>query len=355
MKIAIDVMGGDGGLEERLNGVINASEQIDAQFVLLGDKEHIEQELLIRNLNLDNFEIVHAPETIDGGDSPVKAVKSKKNSSMVMGLEGVRKSGYDAFISAGNTGALMVGSLLKVGRIKGIDRPAICSVYPTTKGMAVLVDAGANSDCRPSNLLEFALMGKIYAKDVIGIESPRVGLLNIGHEEGKGNALVKETYNLLKEYEDNFIGNIEARDISHGIADVIVCDGFTGNVVLKLTEGVAKFFSAELKNIFMTSLKTKLGALAVKDEMLSMKNKMDYKEYGGAPLLGVRGLVVKAHGSSDARAFMNAILYAHKAIENNVVQNITDSVKSIKGIGIDQDNSVEAKQQDGNGVEKLDD
>ncbi len=338
MKIAVDVMGGDGGLEERLTGTLRASKMIDAEFVLLGDKEHIEQELLLRNVDLSNLEILHAPEMIEGGDSPVKAIRTKKNSSMVMGLEGIRKNGYDAFISAGNTGALLAGSLLKIGRIKGIDRPAICSVYPTTNGMAILIDAGANADCKPRNLLEFALMGKIYAKDVIGIDNPRVGLLNIGHEEGKGNFLVKEAYDLLKQKEQNFIGNVEARDISHGVADVIVCDGFTGNVVLKLTEGVAKFFSNELKNVFMSSFKTKLGALAIKNELLNLKDKMDYEEYGGAPLLGVKGFVVKAHGSSDARAFMNAILYAHKALSTNIVEKIENSINELGNIKMNQEN-----------------
>ncbi len=334
MKIAIDIMGGDGDLKRRIDGAIEASEKIDAQLVLIGDKDQIQQELMLKNTNHD-MQIIHSTESIDGDDSPVKAIKRKKNSSMVMGLVGLRHHEYDAFISAGNTGALLVGSLLKVGRIKGIDRPGICTVYPTTNGMAVLVDAGANADCKPRNLLEFAIMGNIYAHNVLGIDEPRVGLLNIGHEEGKGNTLVKEVYDLLLEYAHisdnfNFIGNIEAREIPNAAADVIVCDGFTGNVVLKLTEGMAKMFSTELRSVFTKSFKTKLGAIAVKDGLDDMKNKMDYREYGGAPLLGVKGLVVKAHGSSDAKAFMNAIIYAYKAVNSNVLADITQSMEMVK-------------------------
>lgn len=326
MRIAVDVMGGDHSPKERICGAINALSKIQVDLTLVGDQEIIEKELVLHEFDKQRVDILHAPEIIGGEEQPVKAIKTKKDSSIVVGLEELRHKAHDCFISAGSTGALLAGSLLKVGRIKGIGRPAICSVYPTTKGMALVLDVGANADCRPTNLRDFALMGRIYAQGVLGIENPRVGLVNIGHEEGKGNSLVKEAFPLIKESEENFVGNIEARDISHGIADVIVCDGFTGNVILKLTEGVAKFFSSEMKSIFTKSLTTKMAGLAVKSGFDNMKKMMDYTEYGGAPLLGVRELVVKAHGSSNAKAFMNAICYGEKALLADVVKTIMNQV-----------------------------
>lgn len=328
MKIAIDAMGGDHAPLEPVKGAIDALQHIDAEMVLIGDEGQIRQELKKYKYDESRVTVVHTSEVITGEDKPVVAIKRKKDSSMVVGLLQLKDKEIDAFVSAGNTGALLAGGLLRVGRIKGIDRPALCSVYPTRTGMSILADAGANADCKPRNLLEFGIMGSLYAQNVLSIDNPRVGLANIGHEEGKGNALVIEAYDMLKESNVNFIGNVEARDIPDGATDVIVCDGFTGNVILKLSEGVAKSFSSMIKEIFMKSPLTKVAALLVKNGLGEMKKGMDYTEYGGAPLLGVKGLVVKAHGSSNAKAFMNAIRYAEKAAASGVVEKIAAEVQA---------------------------
>lgn len=328
MKIALDAMGGDHAPVETVKGAIDALAHIESTIVLIGDADAIKAELNKYDYDKARVEVVHASEVITGEDKPVKAIKSKKDSSMVIGLEALRKQEYDAFLSAGNTGALLAGGLLKVGRIKGIDRPALCSVYPTRGGMSILADAGANAECKPRNLLEFGIMGSLYAQNVLGIDNPRVALANIGHEEGKGNSLVIEAYGMLKDANMNFIGNVEARDIPAGATDVIVCDGFTGNIILKLSEGVAKSFSSMIKEIFTKSVLTKMAALIVKTGLGDMKKSMDYTEYGGAPLLGVKGLVVKAHGSSNAKAFMNAIRYAEKTAASGVVEKIAAEVQA---------------------------
>ncbi len=328
MKIAIDAMGGDHAPLEPVKGAIDALEYIDSKMVLIGDEEKIRLELKKYEYDASRVEIMHTSEVITGEDKPVTAIKKKKDSSMVVGLLKLKDKEFDAFISAGNTGALLAGGLLRVGRIKGIDRPALCSVYPTQNGMAILADAGANSDCKPRNLLEFGIMGSLYAQNVLGVHNPRVGLANIGHEEGKGNALVIEAFDLLKEANLNFIGNVEARDIPGGATDVIVCDGFTGNIILKLSEGVVKSFTSMIKDIFMKSPLTKIAALLVKNGLGDMKKSMDYTEYGGAPLLGVKGLVVKAHGSSNAKAFMNAIRYAEKTATSGVIDKIAAEVQA---------------------------
>ena len=328
MKIAIDAMGGDHAPQEPVKGAIDALEHIDAHMVLIGDENQIHQELKKYTYDTSRVSVVHTTEIISGEDKPVQAIKIKKDSSMVVGLLKLKDKELDGFVSAGNTGALLAGGLLRVGRIKGIDRPALCSVYPTSKGMSILTDAGANADCKPRNLLEFGIMGSLYAQNVLGMNNPRVGLANIGHEEGKGNALVIEAFDMLKEANLNFIGNVEARDIPEGATDIIVCDGFTGNIILKLSEGVVKSFSSMMKKVFMKSPLTKVAALLVKNGLGEMKKNMDYTEYGGAPLLGVKGLVVKAHGSSNAKAFMNAIRYAEKAAASGVVEKIAAEVQA---------------------------
>jgi len=328
MNIAIDAMGGDHAPQEPVKGAIDALKHIDAHMVLIGDEDQIHQELKKYTYDTSRVSVVHTTEIITGEDKPVVAIKRKKDSSMVVGLLQLKNQEIDGFVSAGNTGALLAGGLLRVGRIKGIDRPALCSVYPTSKGMSILTDAGANADCKPRNLLEFGIMGSLYAQNVLGMNNPRVGLANIGHEEGKGNALVIEAYDLLKEANLNFVGNVEARDIPEGATDIIVCDGFTGNVILKLSEGVVKSFSSMMKKVFMKSPLTKVAALLVKNGLGEMKKNMDYTEYGGAPLLGVKGLVVKAHGSSNAKAFMNAIRYAEKAAASGVVEKIAAEVQA---------------------------
>ncbi len=326
MRIGMDAMGGDHAPMETVKGAIMALDAIEGQIVLFGYEDQIKEELKKYQYDKSRIEIVPTSQVVENEDKPVIAIKRKKDASMVVGLEQVRKGEIDAFISAGNTGALLAGGLLRVGRIRGVDRPALTTVFPTFKGMFILADVGANAECKARNLLEFGIMGSIYAKDVLSIDNPKVGLVNIGTEEGKGTPMVNEAYQLLKESDLNFIGNVEARDIPEKQADVLVCDGFTGNVILKLTEGVAKSFMGEIKGIFMSNLLSKLSALVMKKNLKSLKTKMDYTEYGGAPLLGVKAPIVKAHGSSNGKAFMNAIKYAEKYVSNNIIEKISAQV-----------------------------
>ena len=327
MKIAIDAMGGDHAPVETVKGAIEALKEISGTMVLIGTEDLLRKELSKYKYDESRIEIIATTEVVENEDKPVIAIKRKKDSSMVVGFEKLRKGEIDALISAGNTGALLAGGLLRVGRIKGVDRPALTTVFPTFSGMFVMADVGANAECKPRNLLEFGIMGSIYAENVLGIENPKVGIINIGTEEGKGTPLVTEAYDLLKASDLNFIGNVEARDIPERKADVLVTDGFTGNVVLKLTEGVAKSFMGELKGIFMSNFVTKLAAGIIKGNLKELKTKMDYTEYGGAPLLGVKAPIVKAHGSSNAKAFKNAIKYAEKYVSNNIIEKISAQVK----------------------------
>lgn len=326
MRIGMDAMGGDHAPMETVKGAIMALDAIEGKIVLFGYEDQIKEELKKYQYDSSRIEIVPTSQVVENEDKPVIAIKRKKDASMVVGFEQVRKGEIDAFISAGNTGALLAGGLLRVGRIRGVDRPALTTVFPTFKGMFILADVGANAECKARNLLEFGIMGSIYAKDVLSIDNPKVGLVNIGTEEGKGTPMISEAYQLLKESDLNFIGNVEARDIPEKQADVLVCDGFTGNVILKLTEGVAKSFMGEIKGIFMSNLLSKLSALVMKKNLKSLKTKMDYTEYGGAPLLGVKAPIVKAHGSSNGKAFMNAIKYAEKYVSNNIIEKISAQV-----------------------------
>ncbi|MCH4888345.1 phosphate acyltransferase PlsX [Acidaminobacter sp. JC074] len=328
MRIAIDAMGGDHAPVETVKGAVEALKEISGTMVLLGNEDAIKAELAKYTYDESRIEIIPTTEVVENEDKPVIAIKRKKDSSMVVGFDKVRKGEIDALISAGNTGALLAGGLLRVGRIKGVDRPALTTVFPTFSGMFVMADVGANAECKARNLLEFGIMGSIYAKDVLGIDNPKVGLINIGTEEGKGTPVINEAYQLLKESDLNFIGNVEARDIPERKADVLVCDGFTGNVVLKLTEGVAKSFMGELKSIFLSNTLTKIAAGLVKGKLSDLKVKMDYTEYGGAPLLGVKAPIVKAHGSSNAKAFKNAIKYAEKYVSNNIIEKISSQVQT---------------------------
>ncbi|MDK2919308.1 MAG: phosphate acyltransferase [Candidatus Petromonas sp.] len=332
MIIAIDVMGGDNAPDSVLKGVGKALNETKSKLLLVGNEEIIKKDISKYCNKLDRIDIRHTSETIDNDDKPVQAVRRKKDSSMVVALEMLRKKEVSAVISAGNTGALLTGSLLKVGRIKGIDRPALAPIYPTKRGFSLLIDAGANVDCKPRNLLEFAIMGSIYLENVLNVNKPKVGIVNIGTEEGKGNKLVSEAYEILKESNLNFVGNIEARDIPSGIVDVIVCDGFVGNVILKLTEGVAMGISTMLKEQLVKNFVRKIAALTLKNGLKDFKSKLDYTEHGGAPLLGVKGAVIKAHGSSDAKAIKNAIKYGEVFARNNVIESIE---KEIVRIGAD--------------------
>ena len=328
MKIGFDGMGGDHGPSETVKGAVDALELIKGRIVIFGDEALIKSELSKYKFDASRIEIIHTTEIVENDDKPVKAIKGKPDSSMVVGLKALRKGDIDAFVSAGNTGALLAGGLLKVGRIKGISRPALCTIYPTMNGASVLVDAGANAECKPRNLIEFAYMGSMYADKVLGIKNPKVALVNIGAEETKGTPLYIETHKMLKETDLNFVGNVEGRDVPTGVVDVIVADGFTGNIILKLTEGVAMQIVSGLKKQIMKNTIGKIGGLLLKKNLTDFKKMLDYTEYGGAPLLGINGLVVKAHGSSNAKAFKNAIKYAQIGIESSLVDEIRLKVSS---------------------------
>ena len=326
MRIAVDAMGGDNAPKVIVEGCIEAVLEYDIEVFLIGSKLKIQKYLKSDTAKSNKIHIIESTEVISNEGPPVNAIKRKKDSSMVVGLKLVKESTCDAFLSAGSTGAFLAGSLLRVGRIKGIDRPALAPIIPTTKGGYMLIDAGANADCKPKNIFQFALMGSIYMERVMGISSPKVGLLSIGSEEGKGNELTKQSYNLLKSSNVNFIGNIEARDIAFGICDVCVCDGFVGNVVLKNTEGLATAIMSMLKEEITKTAISKLGALLLKDSFKGLKKRFDYKEYGGAPFLGIDGIMIKAHGSSDAKAIKNAIRQAKLLYDNQCIEKIKEEI-----------------------------
>lgn len=322
MKLAIDGMGGDNAPKAVVEGVTLALTDFpNVEIQLYGNKQQLEQYIEPH----ERLEIIHCEEVISGDDDPARAVRRKKDSSMTRILEAVADKRADACLSAGNTGALMAGGLFKVGRIEGVLRPALATTLPTIDGKGFLMlDLGANSDAKPENIMQYAIMGNIYAKKVRGIDNPRVGLLNIGTEENKGNDLTKGVYDLLKDSEMNFVGNVEARDLLDHVADVVVTDGFTGNMVLKSIEGTAGALMTMLKDVFMASGKTKLGALLVKGELKKLKGKIDYSEYGGAALFGLQAPVIKAHGSSNGRAIYAAIRQASIMVEHQV----TDVIKT---------------------------
>jgi glycerol-3-phosphate acyltransferase PlsX len=323
VKIVVDCMGGDNAPYSTVEGVVSAINEFDIDIIATGDKNVLEENFNKYTFDKSKLEIIHTSEIILNEDKPVKAIRSKKDSSMVVALNLVKEGKADAVVSAGNTGALLAGGLFILGRVEGLDRPALCTFLPNKKGMSVLLDAGANADCKPRNLLEFGVMGDIYASKILNINSPKVGIVNVGEEEGKGNELSKKSYEMLKNNKDiNFIGNVEARNIPYGYSDVIVCDGFTGNVILKLMEGVAMSIFSMLKETFLSSIKTKIGAALLKDDLLNMKKNLDYTEYGGAPLLGVNGALIKAHGSSNGKAIKNAIKQSIKFVEGNVLNEI---------------------------------
>ena len=338
MRIGIDGMGGDNAPVEVIKGIVEAAELIDDQIFIYGDQEIIEQELGKYKYDSQQISVVHAADVITNHDTPVRAVRTKLESSMVKGINGVKNGDTDIFISAGNTGALMAGGLFILGRIPGIDRPALAMVFPpivSGKPM-LLLDAGANSECKPGNLLEFGIMGSIYMNRVLGVKDPEVGLVNIGAEESKGTTVIKAAHELLSKSKLNFIGNVEARDIPEGPCDVIVCDGFVGNVILKLTEGVALSLLKIVKGKFTEGARAKVGAALLAGKFREMKTMLDYSEYGGAPILGVKGPLVKMHGSSNANAVKNTILKARPYVENRVVKTIHDDVLSIEEIELEE-------------------
>ncbi|WP_459129002.1 phosphate acyltransferase PlsX [Guggenheimella bovis] len=317
MRLGVDAMSGDFPLEI-VKGVLEALPHVQSDIVLYGDEN-----VLRERLNGKEVEIVDCKEVIEGEDSPVQAIREKRDSSMVRGLNDLKTKKIDGFLSAGNTGALLAGGLLLVGRLKGIDRPCIAPIYPMEGHIGMIADAGANADCKPENLRDFALMASLYAKKVLGFENPRVGLVNIGSERGKGNDLTKNAFLLLEENKHlNFIGSIEGRDIPEGKADIIICDGFTGNVIIKLTEGYASSFNKLLKELFLSNLLTKLFSPIYLGKLKSFKKRMDYTEYGGAPLLGVNGALVKAHGSSNSKAIKNGIIYMERYAKSGLIDDV---------------------------------
>ena len=310
IRIAVDAMGGDNAPDEIIKGSMEAvALREDIQVLLVCKEELIREKLKGYSYREQQVEVVNATEVIETAEPPVAAIRTKKDSSIVVGLKLVKEEKADAFVSAGSSGAVLAGGQLLVGRIKGVERPPLAPLIPTEKGVSLLIDCGANVDARPSHLVQFAKMGSIYMEHVMGVKNPRVAIVNIGAEEEKGNALVKETYPLLKECEGiNFVGNIEAREIPHGQADVIVCEAFVGNVILKLYEGVGAVLVSKIKAGMMSTLRSKIGALLVKPALKETLKSFDATEYGGAPLLGLRGLVVKTHGSSKAKEVKNSII-----------------------------------------------
>ncbi len=331
MKIILDGMGGDNAPLEIVKGAVEASSQIDHQIIITGIEDEINAELAKYNYDESKIQVVHTSEVIENEDSPVKAIRRKTDSSMVKGLAMLKEGEGDLFISAGNTGAYMAGGLLMLGRIPGIDRPAIASIYPIAGGAlpSIIVDAGANSECRPSNLLEFAIMGSLYMEKVMGRKNASVGLVNLGIEENKGTTVTKAAHKLLKEADINFIGNVEARDVPKGACDVIVCDGFTGNIILKLTEGFAWNLLKTMKNKFTSGISAKMGAVLLAGKVREIKDEFDYSEYGGAPILGVNGHILKIHGSSGATAVKNAIIKGIPYAQENVVGRISSAMEGI--------------------------
>ncbi len=331
MRIILDGMGGDNAPLEIVKGAVEASSKIDHQIVIAGREEEINAELAKYNYDESKIQVVHTSEVIENEDSPVKAIRRKTDSSMVKGLTMLKDGEGDLFISAGNTGAYMAGSLLILGRIPGVDRPAIASIYPIAGGAlpSIIVDAGANSECRPSNLLEFAIMGSLYMEKVMDRKNASVGLVNLGIEENKGTTVTKAAHKLLKEADINFIGNVEARDVPKGACDVIVCDGFTGNIILKLTEGFAWNLLKTMKKKFTDGISAKMGAVLLAGKVKEIKDEFDYSEYGGAPILGVNGHVLKIHGSSGSAAVKNAIIKGIPYAQENVVGRITSAMEGI--------------------------
>ena len=330
VKVAVDVMGGDNAPVELVKGAIdavNANESIHV--MLVGKEDVIKKELLNYKYNSHQVEIIHAPDLIETGEPPVMAIRKKKESSIVIALNLVKEGTADAFVSAGSSGAILVGGQLIVGRIKGVERPPLAPLIPTKTGVSLLVDCGANVDARPSHLVQFAKMGSIYMENVMGVKNPRVAIVNIGAEEEKGNQLVKETFPLLKECDDlNFIGSIEARDIPAGDADVIVCEAFVGNVILKLYEGVGATLIGKVKEGLMSTFRSKIGALLIKPALKKTLKTFDSSEYGGAPLIGLKGLVVKTHGSSKAKEVCNSILQCQKFKEQKINEKIKAAISN---------------------------
>ncbi len=339
MVILLDAMGGDNAPDANIKGAINAINQIKAEIILIGKEEIIRERIKkLYNKNIEEIssrlKIQNATETIEMEDVPTLAIKRKKDSSMVVGFKMLKEGKGDVFISAGNSGALLTGATILVGRIKGIDRPALAGILPAYKSRLVLIDSGANTNCKPINLLQFAQMSSIYIRNTFGVEKPKIGLLNIGTEETKGNELTKDSYNLLKEKSPelgiNFIGNVEGREAFSGEIDAIVTDGFTGNIFLKAVEGLGKFVKRSLKESLMKNTLSKIASIPTLPAIKRFSKSMDYKSYGGALFLGVKKPVVKAHGSSDEKLFEFTIKQAEQFVNNKTVENLISEFEKIQ-------------------------
>ncbi|MGN0623056.1 MAG: phosphate acyltransferase PlsX [Oscillospiraceae bacterium] len=330
MNIVIDAFGGDNAPLEVIKGAIDAQKDFKIDVTLVGDEDRIKKCAADNSLDISALKIKHADTVIEVCEEPTSVIKSKKDCSMAVGMQMLADGEGDAFVSAGSTGALVVGATFIVKRLKGIKRPALATILPTATTPTMLLDSGANADCRPEMLVQFGIMGTAYMNKIMGVKAPKVGLANIGSEESKGRELELETYKQLKTAPLNFTGNIEARQIPLGDCDVVVTDGFSGNLMLKLYEGMAKFFSGELKTLLTKDFKSKIAALMVMNNVKEFKKKVDYSEYGGAPLLGTAKPVIKAHGSSNAKAFYNAIRQAKQFTETKVIDEITTALDSMK-------------------------
>lgn len=324
VRVAVDAMGGDYAPSEIIKGASEAQKFGGVKILLTGPKNQLGDYLSPQNAG--SIEIVDAPEVIGMAEKAAQAVRSKPQSSLVKAVKLCREGKADAVVSAGNSGAAMAATMLTWGRIKGIQRPAIAIVIPTPFQPVLLLDAGANAECKSENLLQFARMGSAYAQKVLNVENPSIGLLNVGEEETKGSELVQDAYKLIKKTGMNFFGNVEGKDIPYGKVDVVICDGFTGNVVLKLLEGMAEVFFAEIKSIINKSLASRIAGLLLLRGLRQLKSKLDYEEHGGAPLLGVNGVCIISHGKSKAKAISNAVKVARNAVLGNIVTEIKNSL-----------------------------
>ena len=330
MRIIIDGFGGDNAPLEVLKGAARAKKELGVDITVTGDKDKIDACAKENGIDLSGIEIYHAPDVIDVCCDPAKILKEHKDCSMAAGLKLLRDGAGDAFVCAGSTGALVFGATFIVKRLKGIKRAALATVFPTAKTPCMILDVGANADCRPEMIAQFGVMGSAYMSKHMKIENPRVGLANIGSEPTKGREQELESYDRLSRAPINFIGNVEGRDIPLGGADVVVADGFTGNMILKTMEGMGKFFSMALKDMFKSGVSSSVGALLMKNSLMAFKKKMDYTEYGGAPLLGTAKPVIKAHGASNENAFFNAIRQAKIFVETKVIDEISSALAEIK-------------------------
>ena len=333
MRILLDAMGGDHAPQVTVEGAVWAAREFGVEVVLVGREEDLRRELAKHETVGLPLTLVHASEVVEMHEHPAMAVRAKRDSSMVVGMKMLKRGEVDAFVSMGNTGGVLAAALLHLGRIPGVMRPALSTVYPTVKGFCFMLDVGANTDCRPQWLQQFALMGSIYAERVLGVAQPKVGLVSNGEEETKGSQLVQEAHQLLKETPGlHFIGNVEGKDIAPGMADVVVTDGFTGNVIIKLSEGLAWMFKTLAREELQRSPVALLGGLLARGAFDGLADRLDYAKYGGAPLLGVDGVVIVGHGRSNALAVRNAIRVAQKAVEGRVLETIKEGLAAA-GLG----------------------